>query len=172
MQKHQWRQHGIVHFKTRPLHPNHPNHHAQSEESPSIEQSSENLSILESSPQNDISFASPAPSSTVVVIRENHQYSDSPQQDHPVLSITSKYDGNQETTLPNIGQTQQSTFPLNYSQPPAAHRSSSSNGRDRSISPNYKQHRESNSREQFKDSRNPSLQLQPPPPALIHFYWY
>lgn len=155
MQKHQWRQHGIVHFKSRPLHP-------PSESSSCIEQSSANSSILESSCQNDISFTAAAPTSTLVVKRENHQYSNPSQQDHPALSLTSKYDGNQESSLPHIGNSQKSTFPLNYSQPPEAHRSSSSNGRDRSISPSYKHHRESSSREQFKDTRNQSLQLQPP----------
>jgi len=149
MQKHQWRQHGIVHFKSRPLHPS-------SASSTSIDQTPLNSSVLEGNHSNDISFTS-TQTSNVIVKTETHQYPD-PSQDTPVLTLPSKYDGNLETPLQQISLTQQSNFPVNYPPPPDAHRSSSSNGRDRSLSPVSR----SMSRDQFRDVRNQPVQLQPP----------
>jgi hypothetical protein len=141
MQKHQWRQHGIVHFKSRP------NHTSQSP-SRSIEQGAIPQSNLEGNTQANGSYAS-NPGTTVIVKREN------PPLDHTATAMSSKYDVLPENNLPQINRSQ-STFAINYPSPPEAHRSSSSNGRDRSLSPIYKHHRELLPREQYKDVNHDS----------------
>ena len=151
MQKHQWRQHGIVHFKSRPL-------HLSSESSPNMDQPQLAPTILDGDHSNDNTFTSNHQHSNVIVKTETHQYPDPPQDHHPVIVLPSKYDENLEAPLQQISLSRKSCFAVNYPQPPEAHRSSSSNGRDRSISPVSR----SLSREQFGDARHQSLQLQPP----------
>ena len=150
MQKHQWRQHGIVHFKSRPI-------HSSSASSSSIDQGSINQSIIENSSQNHIPFPS-SQASTFIVKQEENQYAHS-SQEPPVISLSTKYDEEIEPATSHISRTQQPSFPFTYPEPPEAHRSSSSNGRDRSISPH------SISREQYKDVGNQPLQMLQPPQA-------
>ena len=155
MQKHQWRQHGIVHFKSRPI-------HSSTESSlNSMDQASTNSVIIDNNAEDELSLPSNQ-NPTIVVKRENHQ-NDQFSVDSNSLQYTSKYDGNIDTSLPHVNRSGPSDFSIPYPKPPEAHRSSSCNDRERSLSPIYKQHRESISQQaQQNDARNLSLPRQPP----------
>ena len=154
MQKHQWRQHGIVHFKSRPI-------HSSTESSlNSIDQTSSNSALIDNNAEDEVSLPSHQ-NPTVVVKRENHP-NDQFSVDANSLAFTSKYDDSTDTSLPLVNRSGPSNFSMPYPKPPEAHRSSSCNDRERSLSPIYKQHRESISHGQQNDARNLSLPRQPP----------
>ena len=133
MQKHQWRQHGIVHFKSRPI-------HSSSASSSSIDQPSLNSSNIEFSSQSNVQFTSPQTNS-LIVKQEDNQYP-TLQQESPAISVVGKYDEEVEPALSHVSRAQRPSFSFTYPEPPEAHRSSSSNERNRSVSPAIHPNRE------------------------------
>ena len=153
MQKHQWRQHGIVHFKSRPI-------HSSSASSSNIDQPSLNSSNIEFGSENDIQFPTPQ-TPNLIVKQEENQYPQIPQEP-AATSVVTKYGQEIESSLSHASRAQQPSFSFTYPEPPEAHRSSSSNGRDRSLSPAIHPNRESAPRNLHQDQ---PLQLVQPPQA-------
>ena len=153
MQKHQWRQHGIVHFKSRPI-------HSSSASSSSIDQPTLNSSNIDFSSQSNIQFSSPQ-TNGLIVKQEDNQYP-TLSQESPAISVVGKYDEEVDPAVSHVSRAQQSSFSFTYPEPPEAHRSSSSNERNRSVSPAIHPNRECAPQNLHQDQ---PLQLVQPPQA-------